>query len=90
MEAPGAATVTCARCGREAPALARPPLPGEAGREIQERVCAACWQEWQQAEVMVINELRLDFMDPRASAVLEQHMREFLGLDPGAAPIAPG
>jgi Fe-S cluster biosynthesis and repair protein YggX len=31
-------------------------------------------------EIMVINELRLDFMNPRSGSILEQHMREFLGL----------
>jgi Fe-S cluster biosynthesis and repair protein YggX len=33
---------------------------------------------------MVINELRLNFMDPRSQEVLTQHMREFLGLTGGA------
>ncbi|HEV8577556.1 MAG TPA: oxidative damage protection protein [Thermoanaerobaculia bacterium] len=74
-----AATVECARCGRpDAPALARPPLPGKLGAEIQQRVCAACWAEWQKVEVMVINELRLNFMDPAAQETLNRHMREFL------------
>ncbi|HEX7181005.1 MAG TPA: oxidative damage protection protein [Thermoanaerobaculia bacterium] len=74
-----AATVHCARCGRpEAPALPRPPLPGKLGGEIREKVCADCWSEWQKMEVMVINELRLNFMDPGAQEVLNRHMREFL------------
>ena len=30
---------------------------------------------------MVINELRLNFMDPGAQQVLEKHMREFLSLE---------
>jgi Fe-S cluster biosynthesis and repair protein YggX len=75
------ATLRCSRCGREAaPALAAPPLPGALGREIAAKACADCWSEWQHAEVMVINELRLNFMDPHAQQVLTQHMREFLGL----------
>ena len=73
------ATVHCARCGRpEAPALSRAPLPGKAGAEIRERICADCWAEWQKMEVMVINELRLNFMDPAAQETLNRHMREFL------------
>lgn len=82
-----AGTVQCARCGRpEAPALPRPPLPGKAGQEIREKVCADCWNEWQKMEVMVINELRLNFMDPGAQEVLNRHMREFLF--PGSAATA--
>ena len=78
-------TVHCARCGRsDAPALARPPLRGALGAEILAKVCADCWSEWQRAEVMVINELRLNFMDPGSQAVLDAHLRQFLALDPPA------
>lgn len=77
-------TLECARCGRtDAPALPKPPLPGETGAEVQERVCADCWREWQSMEVMVINELRLNFMDPKAQEILENQMREFLALGGG-------
>jgi Fe-S cluster biosynthesis and repair protein YggX len=77
--------VVCRRCGAEGPQLARRPLPGPAGVEIQSSVCASCWSEWERTEVMVINELRLNFMDPEAQQVLERHMREFLALDPPTA-----
>lgn len=76
------ATLDCQRCGKVAEPLERPPMPGMLGRLVQERICASCWREWEAAEVMVINELRLNFMDPEAQAVLEGHMREFLALDP--------
>jgi len=76
-------TVHCVRCGRDTAALARPPLPGAAGAELQQKVCAECWAEWLDAEVMVINELRLNFMDPEAQATLRQQMREFFQLDAG-------
>jgi len=73
------ATVHCARCGRpEAPALARQPYPGKLGAEIRERICADCWAEWQKMEVMVINELRLNFMEPAAQETLSRHMKDFL------------
>jgi Fe-S cluster biosynthesis and repair protein YggX len=84
-----AATVQCRRCGRpEAPALPRAPLPGPLGRDILEHNCADCWGEWTRSEVMVINELRLNFMDPAAQEILSQHMREFL--DPAARPAGRG
>jgi Fe-S cluster biosynthesis and repair protein YggX len=83
---PPAADFHCLRCGRaDAPRLARPPLPGAAGREVQARICADCWAEWGRAEVMVINELRLNFMDPASQEILNRQMREFLHL-PAAAP----
>jgi len=78
---PPAADFHCLRCGRAgAPRLARPPLPGAAGREVQAGICADCWAEWGRAEVMVINELRLNFMDPASQEILNRQMREFLHL----------
>ena len=78
----------CARCGAESPRLARPPFGGALGAEIAARVCADCWEEWRRIEVMVINELRLNFMDPSSQEVLAAEIRRFLGLDgvPGGAP----
>ncbi len=74
-------TVVCSRCGRSAAALPRPPYAGELGRQLQERVCADCWAEWQRMEVMVINELRLNFMDPRSMDLLAEQVRKFFELD---------
>ena len=78
----------CVRCAGDEPRLQSSPVPGPTGQEIQEKICARCWHEWTQAEVMVINELRLNFMDPKSLEVLERHMREFLVLDgpQGSAP----
>jgi Fe-S cluster biosynthesis and repair protein YggX len=82
------AVVVCVRCGEEKPALARAPFGGPLGEEIRTRVCALCWAEWQRAEVMVINELRLNFMEPSSQEILAAEMRRFLGLDgaPGGEP----
>lgn len=78
------ATVECARCGNTAAPPAKVPYGGELGEEIRARVCAACWDEWLDAEVKVINELRLNFMDPKSQDVLIRHLREFLSLDGGS------
>jgi Fe-S cluster biosynthesis and repair protein YggX len=86
------AEITCVRCRRTAPGVSGTTYPGALGEELIRKICGSCWAEWQQAEVMVINELRLNFMDPRSQDVLVKHMREFLCLDaaPGeATPPAP-
>ena len=81
-----ATTVKCSRCGQEREALAQAPYPGELGRQLTENACAVCWAEWQDMEVKVINELRLNFMDPRSMEVLAQHIRDFFFLPaPGGA-----
>ena len=73
--------ILCARCGETAPGVASPPYPGELGEELKSRVCQNCWTEWLKVEVMVINELQLNFMEPRSLEILIGHMREFLCLD---------
>lgn len=79
-------TVNCTRCSRQAPPPARVLLAPKQAAEVKEKVCADCWAEWQKGEVVVINELRLNFMDPKSQEILERHMREFLFLD--GAPAA--
>ena len=79
-------TIDCSRCRQQRSAAEEVPYPGELGAQIQQHVCESCWAEWQQAEVIVINELRLDFMDPKSHDILVQHMREFLGLDGEPSP----
>lgn len=76
-----AETITCLRCGQQALPPGRLLMATEAAAEIRAKICSACWEEWQKGEVVVINELRLNFMDPKSQEILNQHMREFLYLD---------
>lgn len=75
------AMVLCARCSKTAPPPTDVPYFGDLAKEIQSKTCASCWAEWLEAEVKVINELRLNFMDPEAQEVLMRHLRDFLVLD---------
>ena len=75
-------TVKCSRCGEERERLDPAPYPGELGRQLLANACAVCWAEWQEMEVKVINELRLNFMDPKSMEVLAQHIRDFFFLPP--------
>ena len=73
-------TITCARCGAIGEALAAPPLPTPVGREVQEHTCPACWKAWLTTQVMIINEYRLNLVDPEVRRQLEAEMRRFLHL----------
>ena len=75
----------CTRCTTRPAGLPRPPFRGALGEEIQRRVCPVCWDDWKRAEVMVINELKLNFMEPASQEILSSHLREFLGLERGAS-----
>ena len=53
--------------------------------EVVLNVCQNCWREWEDQEVKVINELRLNFMDPEAAEILQHQLREFLVLPSATA-----
>ena len=75
----------CARlmcpAGKRARQLDKAPMPDELGLEIQQKVCADCWNAWfKDMSVKVINELRLDLSSEASMAEYDKHMREFPGL----------
>lgn len=78
--------IICSRCGVATAAMEQPPLPTPVGLEIQAHSCRACWQEWLRTQVILINEYRLNLMDPEARRALEGQMRAFLGLAPSPSP----
>ncbi len=73
--------VFCKRALKWAPPAQNVPYGGALGEEIRRNICEESWQEWMNMEVMVINELRLNFMDPKSQDILIKHLREFLNLD---------
>ena len=71
----------CSRCSSVLSArLERPPIPGPVGARVLERVCPACWREWMEAQVRVINEYRLLPSDPQHYEYLLTQMKSFLNL----------
>ncbi len=77
--------ITCSRCGRTAARMEQPPVPTDVGREVQANVCQSCWQDWLRAQVMLINEYRLNLVDPQVRVQLEAEMRRFLQLEDRSA-----
>jgi Fe-S cluster biosynthesis and repair protein YggX len=71
----------CHRCHDAEGRLASQPFPGSLGERVWRSICATCWSAWEQREVMVINELKLNFMEPEAQDILAAQMSEFLALD---------
>ncbi len=72
--------LTCARCGRTAPALEAPPMAGAWGARVQAAVCADCWGAWQQEQIQVINHYGLKPHVPADRAKIYEHMAAFLKL----------
>ncbi len=83
--------VNCVKLGREADGLDFPPYPGELGKRIWENVSKEAWQMWLDHQTMLINEYRLNPLDPEARKFIEKEMENyFFGegakLPPGFVP----
>src|SRR5437867_977353 len=68
--------------GKRAKQLPAPPVPDEVGEQIQQSICAACWNLWfRDLSIKVINELRLDLSSEFGQNEYDRHMREFFGFE---------
>lgn len=83
--------VNCVKLGKEADGLDFPPYPGELGKKIWENVSKEAWQMWLDHQTMIINEYRLNPLDPEARKFIEKELDDyFFGegakLPPGFVP----
>ncbi|OZB06563.1 MAG: oxidative damage protection protein [Idiomarina sp. 34-48-12] len=70
--------VYCEYLKTEAEGLDFQLYPGELGEKIFNSISKQAWAEWQKKQTMLINEKRLNLMDPQARAFLEEQMQAFL------------
>ena len=73
-------TLTCTRCGKpgDPPPAHRVGFSGPDKERVLGGICAHCWKDWEATEIKVINEYRLNFMDPQHRATLKQATLDFL------------
>lgn len=74
--------VVCSRCGqRRAPATdiiyAGTPL----GEQISKKVCQECWLQWDELQLKLINEYKLNPVLKEHRQFLVTQMKQFLGLE---------
>ena len=69
--------VKCIKLGKEAEGLDYPTYPGELGKRIFENVSKEAWQTWLGHQTMLMNENRLNPLDPKARKFLEGEMEKF-------------
>ena len=70
--------VHCVKLDREAEGLDFAPWPGELGKRIFEQISKEAWQQWVQHQTMLINENRLNALNPEHRAFLQGEMEKFL------------
>jgi Fe-S cluster biosynthesis and repair protein YggX len=72
----------CSRTGRKGTKLEEPPMRGPLGEWIVEHISSETWTAWIHQGTKVINELRLDFSRERDQQTYEEHMCDYLGIEP--------
>ncbi|MGB6977518.1 MAG: oxidative damage protection protein [Gammaproteobacteria bacterium] len=70
--------IHCQKLKKLAEGLEHQPLPGEIGKRIYEHISKGAWQLWLSHQTMLINEYRLNSMDPSAKEFLFKEMEKFL------------
>ena len=74
-------TVFCKKYQREMEGLGAPPYPGAKGQEIFEHGSKQAWSEWLAHQTLLINERRLNLMEPQTRKFLQEEMDKFLSGD---------
>ena len=78
--------VYCVKLQKEAEGLDYIPYPGEIGERILANISLEAWQMWVNHQTMLINEMRLTPVDPKARKLLEEEMEKFLFGEGSAKP----
>jgi Fe-S cluster biosynthesis and repair protein YggX len=69
--------VNCVVLGVEADGLDYVPYPGPLGQRVFENVSKEGWQRWLKHQTMLLNEYRLNPVDPKARRFLVAEMEKF-------------
>ena len=70
--------IYCQKLGKEAKGLDYPPYPGDLGQRIYNEISEMAWQAWLSHQTMLINEYRLNVLEPKTRQFLEEEMKKFL------------
>jgi Fe-S cluster biosynthesis and repair protein YggX len=73
----GVHMVKCVKFGKEMPGLDRIPWKGEIGKRVYDNVSKEAWKLWVEHSKMIMNEFRLNPLDPNGMKVMEEQMEMF-------------
>ena len=76
-------SVQCKKLKKLLPGLEKPPFPGELGKQIFDQISREAWSMWQEMQIKIINEYRLNMANQRDYEVLIDQMLMFLELKSG-------
>ena len=74
---PGTRMVNCMKFGKMLPGLEHVPWAGELGKRVYENVSKQAWKMWLEYSKMIMNEYRLNPLDPASHRIMEEQMEQF-------------
>jgi Fe-S cluster biosynthesis and repair protein YggX len=81
--------VFCQKLKKEAEGLDFHPYPGPLGQRIYDSISKEAWELWLGHQTMLINEYRLNLVEPKARTFLKEEMIKFL-FEEGTSETPPG
>jgi Fe-S cluster biosynthesis and repair protein YggX len=78
--------IHCVRYGAGQEQLPRPPYPGPLGLRIHAEVGKRAWADWLAHQTMLINENRLNPLEPKARQFLKDELEKFFFGEGSAKP----
>ena len=70
--------IQCKFFNEELPQLKEAPYPGELGKKIHQEISQKAWDLWLDEQTKLINEYRLNVIDPESIQIIENKMYSFL------------
>jgi Fe-S cluster biosynthesis and repair protein YggX len=74
---PGQHIVHCVKFDKDMPGLERIPWKGDIGKRVYENVSADAWKLWIEYSKMLVNEYRLNPLDPASQKIMEEQMEQY-------------
>ena len=74
---PGSRVVHCVKFDKDMPGLDRIPWKGDLGKRVFENVSQEAWKMWIEHSKMLMNEYRLNPLDPQSQKIMEEQMEQF-------------
>ena len=71
-------TIFCVKLNKETIGLELPPYPGKLGQRIFDNISQQAWQQWVAQQTMLLNEYKLNSLNPDDRKFIEREMEKFL------------
>ncbi|WP_133135642.1 oxidative damage protection protein [Legionella rowbothamii] len=69
--------VHCCKLNRDAEGMLKAPFPGALGERIFNEVSKEAWNMWLSHQTMLINEYRLNLLEPKSREFLKEEMQKY-------------